>query len=177
MPPLPHITPNPDLDTPPAVVASARSTEDGSPPDDLDTPPMPMSPPIPSTPSAQASASMMAAPIPTPARGNAMAWMAGLSGVPPWVLVFLALTPWGQKMMGMEHEDPAQGRAAIVSEVRREMGAEIKAGLDGLRAELARDREAHEREHALEEKGTERELAALREEMRLLREALTNKRR
>ena len=176
MPIMPHPPHDPDTLAPHAVVAAVRSTEDGAPPDEEEAmPPTPA--PIPAlAPAAPSEAGYLPATLQTSApRGNAMAWLAGLSGVPPWVLVFLALTPWGQKMMGME--DPAQGRAAIVSEVRREMGAELKAGLDGLRAELARDREAHEREHALEGKGVERELAALREEMRLMRESLQPRRR
>ena len=175
--PIPVITPDPDLASPPAFVASARATEDGPPPLDEDTMPAPAPAPISTlAPAAPTEASYFPATLQTSApRGNAMAWLAGLSGVPSWVLVFLALTPWGQRMMGME--DPAQGRAATIAEVRRETGAEVKAGLDGLRAELARDREAHEREHALEEKGVERELGAMREEMRLLREALGAKRR
>jgi hypothetical protein len=105
-----------------------------------------------------------------------VALLAG-AGLQPWVIFLVAMTPMGQRMLGIEHTDPAQERAAIVAQVRAELGADLKAQVDALRQELARDREAHERQHALEERGAERELAALREEVRLLREAVTPKRR
>lgn len=172
--PQPH---PPDLGGVEPTATQPEPQSYSEPPDDDATPPLEPPPRPPSAPPLAAAAPVSA---PSPALRSptsAMTWLASLSGVPPWVLIVLAMTPWGQRQLGIEHEDPAVARAAIVADVRREMGAEIKTGLDGLRAELVRERESHERQHALEEKGVERELGAMREEMRLLRESLQPRRR
>lgn len=139
-------------------------------------PPAPLPPPGPAVPAILPAPALAQAVAPGSQRGSLVALLAG-AGLQPWVIFLVAMTPMGQRMLGIEHTDPAQERAAIVAQVRQELGADLKAQVDALRQELARDREAHERQHALEERGAERELAALREEVRLLREAVTPKRR